>query len=128
MRRAALILSLAACGGGSDTKTVDAAKAVDAACVKGADGCLDPCALGNDKGVGKYCTPGGGECNANSGVGGFIFCTKDYEPAENIQYCTGPCQTDADCGTGAYCSGSGSGSKGCEPATCGGMPSTDAGV
>ena len=112
-------LGLMACGGGGAT--------IDAPC-SGATACSDPCNVGNELGVGRYCTPGHGECNQNGQVGGFIFCTKDYEPAETVQYCTGPCSKDSDCGTNAFCSGSGQGGRGCIPATCGGTPSADAGV
>jgi len=131
LARAAIlaIALIAACGSDSKTpqKGIDApATPADAACT--ADGCKNPCAVGNDKGVGRYCTPGGGECNANSNLGGFIFCTKDYEPAEDVQYCTGPCTKDSDCGQNAYCTGAGQGGRGCIPASCGGMPSVDAGV
>lgn len=120
------LLALACGGGSSDKKAVDAA-APDATC-NTSDPCNDPCAVGNEFGVGRYCTPGHGECNKNGALGGFIFCTKDYEPTETVQYCTGACKVDADCGTGAYCTGSGMGSKGCIPAACGGVPSVDAGV
>lgn len=130
--RAALLVFVVACGGSSadptDTTTpIDAktSKPVDAQ-VSHADPCNDPSATGNDKGVGRYCTAGGGECNQNSNLGGFIFCTKDYEPDETVQYCTGPCSKDSDCGTNAACTGSGSGGRGCEPNACGGA--VDAGI
>ena len=116
----AAILALVACGSGDK-------QPVDATC-SGATACSDPCNTGNELGVGRYCTPGHGECNKNGAVSGFIFCTKDYEPAETVQYCTGPCSNDVDCGTGAFCSGAGQGGRGCVPATCGGTPSADAGV
>ena len=123
MRHAVAIALLVACGGGGATQS-DA----PGSCATPSTACSDPCNVGNELGVGRYCTPGHGECNQNGAVGGFIFCTKDYEPTETVQYCTGACKVDADCGTGAYCSGSGQGSKGCIPATCGGTPSVDAGV
>ena len=126
MRGIAVIvaLGLVGCGGGGE-KIIDAGP--PDACT-GSTTCSDPCNQGNELGVGRYCTPGHGECNKNGAVGGFIFCTKDYEPAETVQYCTGPCSKDSDCGTNAYCSGSGQGGRGCIPATCGGTPSADAGV
>jgi hypothetical protein len=124
MRFGLFLAVVAACGGGSDKK-VDAGP--PDAC-SGSTACSDPCNQGNELGVGRYCTPGHGECNQNGSVGGFIFCTKDYEPTEDVQYCTGACKEDKDCGTNAYCSGSGMGSKGCIPMSCGGVPSVDAGV
>lgn len=126
MLRAVVLASLfVACGGGGEK--VDAGP--PDACT-GATTCSDPCNQGNELGVGRYCTSGHGECNQNGQVGGFIFCTKDYEPNETVQYCTGPCKSDVECGTGAYCSGAGQGGRGCVPATCGGTPSplVDAGV
>jgi len=130
--RAAILALLVACGGSGsdgsdDTKHFDAppGKVIDAPATH-VDPCNDPTAAGNDKGVGRYCTAGGGECNANSNLGSFIFCTKDYEPDETVAYCTGPCSKDADCGTGAACTGAGSGGRGCEPNACGGA--VDAGI
>lgn len=103
------------CGGGGSK--------VDAACVGGTN-CGEACEVANEKGVGRYCTAGGGECNQNDAP--FIFCTVDYE-ADAPGFCTGPCSKDEDCGTNAYCSGSGMGGRGCQTAVCGGMP-VDAGV
>src|SRR5215831_11864847 len=77
---------------------------------------------GNNMGVGKACTPGGGECRNN---GNAIFCTVDFVHDTTAWYCTALCSNDTDCGTNAYCSGSGMGGRGCEPAICGGMPSAD---
>ena len=104
------------CGGGG-------AK-VDSGCT-GGTGCGEGCELANSKGVGRFCTAGGGECNQNGAP--FIFCTVDYVSGAPA-YCTGPCSKDADCGENADCSGSGMGGRGCETMLCGGMPSVDAGV
>jgi hypothetical protein len=116
-----VVVAASACGKSSSNN----ADAPPDQCVQGA-ACNNPCDVGNDKGVGRYCTAGGGECGNNAAP--IIFCTVDYEPTADVQYCTGPCSKDSDCGMNAYCSGSGMGSKGCEPAACGGMPSVDAGV
>jgi len=118
----AVVLAASACGKSNGQAT----DAPPDQCVPGSDACKNPCDEGNDKGVGRFCTSGGGECGKNSAP--FIFCTIDYDTTAGVQYCTGPCSKDSDCGANAYCSGSGMGSKGCEPATCGGMPSVDAGV
>ena len=116
-----------ACGGNSTSanKTVDAPPVAVDAC-SGSTTCSDPCNLGNDLGVGRYCTEGHSECNANAAP--FLFCTKDYEPDDPASYCTGPCSGDNDCGSNAYCSGSGHGGRGCVPMACGGVPSIDGGV
>ena len=117
-----LVLPFAACS--------KSGKSADAACMGGSS-CGQPCDLGNNLGVGRYCTKGGGECNKNSalGTGGYIFCTIDYDSSAPDAFCTGPCTSDSECGSDAYCDGSGTGgSKGCVPASCGGTanPPADA--
>jgi hypothetical protein len=80
-----------------------------------------PCAAigapGNENGVGKYCTAGGGECAAN---GSASICLADYTQGEFGDFCTKLCAQDADCGSGAVCSGSDpqAPTKACIPATC----------
>jgi len=86
-------------------------------------GCGMPGEPGNEKGVGKYCTPAGDECRKNSFA---VFCTVTFVPDAD-PYCTNSCTDDSQCGTGAFCSGSGMGSRGCVPAICGGTPSTSDG-
>jgi hypothetical protein len=81
--------------------------------------CGDPCEVGNEKGVGAFCTSTGGECGNNPSP--FIYCTILFDSTAE-PYCTGPCTKDSDCGTGAYCSGGSTGAMGCVPATCGGTP------
>lgn len=115
MKRLALIALLAACGGGGSETPADACS--------GETACATECNVGNNLGVGRFCTGGNGECNANPAP--FLFCTDDYEPdGTGKGFCTGACGSDADCGDDAFCSGSGMGSKGCVPATCGGTPSS----
>jgi hypothetical protein len=97
---AALLLS--ACGGASQPR-----------------GCGMPGEPGNEKGVGKYCTPAGDECRNNSFA---VFCTVTFVP-DAEPYCTNSCTDDSQCGADAYCSGSGKGARGCVPAICGGPPS-----
>jgi hypothetical protein len=114
----AVVVIATACGSNK-------AKSADAACTGGSS-CGQPCDVGNNLGVGRYCTKGGGECNKNDN--GFIFCTIDEDPTAPAAFCTGVCGSDGDCGSDAYCDGSGStGPHGCVPASCGGTP-TDAGV
>jgi hypothetical protein len=75
-------------------------------------GCGDPGDPGNEDGVGKYCTQGGGQCTGT----GAPICSADIE-AGQPGLCSKPCSTDADCGTGAVCMASTLGS-GCEPVVC----------
>lgn len=74
-----------------------------------------PCAAagdkGNDVGVGKFCSTGGGQCTGNGNAG---LCLGDYVQAEFANFCTMQCQTDDECGAGAICNPS----KICVPAKC----------
>lgn len=95
-----------------------------------------PCAAqtdtGNELGVGRYCTAGGGECTSGDGAigqttstGSGTFCLADFTSGDFGDFCSTTCTTDADCGTGAVCTGSTR--KVCFPAGC--VPTTaDAGV
>jgi hypothetical protein len=73
--------------------------------------CAEPGATGNEKGVGKICSDGGGECG-----GGAPLCLADYADGDFANYCTLICQSDADCGSGAVCLGPST--KACVPAEC----------
>ena len=79
-----------------------------------------PCAAvgapGNELGIGKYCTAGGGECAA----GAASICLADYTTGEFGNFCTMLCQDDSACGTGTVCVGSSpsSSQKACIPAGC----------
>ncbi|MEK7571853.1 MAG: carbohydrate binding domain-containing protein [Patescibacteria group bacterium] len=73
-------------------------------------GCGAPGDAGNEKGVGKYCTKGGGEC---AGKEAFI-CAAEFTDAT---ICSKPCSVDADCGSGAVCFQDTLG-KGCKPIAC----------
>lgn len=121
-RSLALALALAACGSSGSTPAADAPASGDGgAC----PACGMACSVGNELGVGRHCTKGGGECSANGAP--FFFCTVDFDQTAPDAFCTGSCAKDADCGTGAYCNGQG-GQMGCVPASCGGTPSVDAGA
>ncbi len=86
----------------------------------GATGCNGECELGNSYGVGRYCTPGGGECAGLAAA----FCTVDFEDTTET-WCTRPCDPEADvveqCGEDAVCRGEdqgGGGPSGCVPMIC----------
>lgn len=81
-------------------------------------GCGNPGDVGNNAGVGKYCTKGGGQCQGT----GAPYCALDFQT--NVPgICSKPCATDNDCGTGAICTGSGL-EKGCEPIACNAPPTS----
>lgn len=111
----ALGLALAlGCGGGDG---VAAADAEPQAC-EGGTGCGEPCATGNSFGVGRFCTPGGGECSQNPD-GLAPFCTVDFS-ADAPPFCTRPCAAGDDlamCGEDAMCIDQG-GQLGCVPVAC----------
>jgi hypothetical protein len=76
-----------------------------------------PCAMmgdvGNEKGVGKYCTKGGTECGSQEAS----LCLAEFVTSAFANFCTKLCSVDADCGTAAKCQGSGA-QKGCIPIAC----------
>ncbi|MEK7571342.1 MAG: hypothetical protein AAB553_03630 [Patescibacteria group bacterium] len=65
---------------------------------------------GNEKGVGKACTKGGGECGGDA-----PFCSADFVDGPGV--CSKPCSNNNECGTGAKCVQQSLG-KGCEPVVC----------
>lgn len=73
--------------------------------------CAAPGAVGNEQGVGEYCTPGGGECDDNDGAG---ICTVDFQ-SDAPPFCTEICFSDDDCGSDSVCTDNGGGPKGCVP-------------
>jgi hypothetical protein len=121
MRQLAIIVValLAACGGGGTTKNdasaVDGHSGVDAPppmIDANPNACAAPGAAGNEMGVGKYCTSGGGECNGLAA----LFCTADF--GQTPTFCTKPCGSAADCGSNSTCTSGnpdGGGSMGCVP-------------
>jgi hypothetical protein len=76
--------------------------------------CIQPGDKGNDKGVGEFCTPGGGECDKFALA---PFCLADV--GQDQWFCTRiGCDAMTDCGQGAGClivSGMGSA---CVPCKC----------
>ncbi len=76
------------------------------------DGCGQPDDLGNELGIGLYCTADGNEC-ADNGVAN--FCIAAFS---SHNYCTKIlCQDDSECGTGAHCATESAGSA-CVPDYC----------
>jgi len=76
------------------------------------DGCGVAGDLGNDVGVGLYCTPGGEECADN---GAANFCIANFS---DHNYCTIIlCSNDEQCGEGAHCASESAGSA-CVPDYC----------
>lgn len=97
----------------------DDSAGADAGC-NGPTGCNQVCELGNDYGVGHYCSKGGGECAGLTAA----LCTVDFEDTTET-FCTRPCNPDDDvelqCGQNAVCRGEeagGSGPSGCVLAMC----------
>ncbi|MFO0554854.1 MAG: hypothetical protein U0271_41135 [Polyangiaceae bacterium] len=108
-----LVLMTAACG--DDTGTGGQPQGGGGAAANGGSGgnggsaggdpvtpvtsCVQPGDVGNDIGVGTYCTPGGGECADQADA---IICLADL--GQDQWFCTKlSCQMDAECGTAASC-------------------------
>jgi hypothetical protein len=73
--------------------------------------CVQTTDMGNSLGVGKYCTPGGGECTGQPAG----LCTADV--GEDEWFCVKVgCQMDSDCGEMAQCVMQGG--SGCVPSKC----------
>jgi hypothetical protein len=73
--------------------------------------CASPGDPGNDVGVGKFCSAGGGQCAGNQGAS---LCLGDFVQSPFANFCTLQCQAAADCGAGATCGTSNI----CVPAKC----------
>jgi hypothetical protein len=78
-----------------------------AACAKEGD-------EGNDKGVGRFCTKGGNECDQD---GFAALCLADIASGAFANFCTSTCADTSECGEGATCAGS-EGQRACIPASC----------
>ncbi len=111
---------------GSSSSTGGIPDAAMANCARGFDAgasCVAPCAPGNERFVGEFCTPQGGECDDNLSqvTGAAIFCTVDFETDATDWFCTKPCEQDSQCGANAACRGDPAedgGRKGCIPSSC----------
>jgi len=77
------------------------------------DACVRPCDKGNSRGVGKFCTKGGHECDDNQSA---TICTVNADDTAP-PFCTKPCADDTTCGVDAKCTGDTRG-KGCVPILC----------
>ena len=76
-------------------------------------GCADEGDPGNEFGVGRHCTDGGGQCSGNSDA---EFCLAAFDAASNFCSFLG-CDTDEECGDGAQCVSQTLGSA-CVPSKC----------
>jgi hypothetical protein len=67
------------------------------------DTCLEGL-CGNELGVGRPCTKGGGQCGVfNLFAGEAGICIPDFADNTNVHCCSKPCSVDDDCGSGAVC-------------------------
>jgi hypothetical protein len=73
--------------------------------------CADPADTGNEIGVGKFCSAGGGQCTGNAGAS---LCIADFSSSAFGNFCSLQCRSEAECGAGAVCSSSNI----CVPAKC----------
>lgn len=111
MRPAAVLVLVAltaipACGGGDDTAAVDADPTPAESCVRPGD-------VGNNLGVGQYCTPAGSEC---AGFDLAPLCLASV--GQDQWFCTRiGCDATTDCGEGAGCLIQPDGSA-CVPCRC----------
>lgn len=88
-----------------------------------AGSCAQPGDVGNENGVGQFCTPTGGECSGNPLAG---LCLASLSPSDGQWFCTRLCTSDTMCGTDAVCTGDPRG-RACVPARCA-PPPEDAGT
>lgn len=110
-------LALAACASDDNGPAGDGDGDLTDACA-GTTGCNGECEVGNEMGVGRYCTPDGNECRGQLAA----FCTVDFNDSAD-SFCTRPCNPDGDvvaqCGVDAICrTEDGSGPAGCVPNSC----------
>ena len=61
--------------------------------------CVEPTAEGNEHGVGRYCEPGGEQCQGLKAQ----FCAADFWPRETSSGCMFSCQSSEECGEGSSC-------------------------
>jgi hypothetical protein len=86
---------------------------IDGGTVINAPPCAAPGALGNEQGVGRECSQGGGECSGNASL-----CLLDYTEGEFGNFCTRTCTDDTVCGSGTICIGETENAKICMPTEC----------
>jgi hypothetical protein len=102
---------LAACGDDDDAAPD---LGVDAFVMVPAESCVQAGDVGNDIGIGTFCTPRGRECSAFPLAG---LCLAAAAPSENQWFCTRLCERDDQCGADARCFGDARG-KSCVPSRC----------
>jgi len=73
--------------------------------------CAAPGATGNERGIGRECTRGGGQCPEST------LCLATFVEGEFPNFCTTTCTDDSACGAGAKCSGTGARAI-CVPDAC----------
>ncbi|MCS6800112.1 MAG: hypothetical protein NZ898_16600 [Myxococcota bacterium] len=112
---AASLTVTGACGGDDDAGASDAASAsesgTDAPVVPDAS-CVRPGDEGDERGIGRFCSPGGGQCR-----GAAPLCLAELAPAEQQWFCTRLCTDDTQCGSMARCTGDARG-RACVPLRC----------
>ncbi len=102
----ALLAALPACGGGTADPPIDADPTPAESCVRPGD-------VGNNNGVGQYCTPEGGEC-APFDLAPLCLATVGQQQ----WFCTRiGCDANTNCGEGAGCLLETDGSA-CVPCRC----------
>lgn len=116
---ALLGLTVVACGDDDD----GAPAVPDSGVMAPAGSCAQPGDVGNELGIGTFCSPRGGQCAAFPQAG---VCLATIAPGEGQWFCTRLCSDDADCGSDAVCTGDGRGAA-CVPARCAPEPE-DGGV
>ena len=107
------LLSLAACGDDDDVAPARDL-GVDAFVMAPAESCAQPGDVGNDIGIGTFCTPRGNECRAFPLAG---LCLAAAAPSERQWFCTRLCERDDQCGADARCFGDARGMS-CVPSRC----------
>jgi hypothetical protein len=118
----AALLGAALLGCGSSSPAADAGSpGLDAGPVDGGydPSCSQPGTPGNSKGVGKFCTPHGTECQGQHAG----FCSVTFDSTATQWFCTTPCSCDSECGENAICTGDPSNPNsllGCVPLVCAG--------
>lgn len=86
----------------------------DAPLVIPPESCAQPGDIGNENGVGTFCTPTGGECRAFPLA---PLCLASAAPDDGQWFCTRLCRDDSQCGTDAVCVMETRGA-GCVPLRC----------
>jgi hypothetical protein len=108
----ALAVAALACDGGGRGDGIDAG--LDGGLAVPPGSCAQPGDVGNEIGVGAFCTPRGRECAAFSMA---PLCLAQAAPDEGQWFCTRLCSTDDQCGSDARCLGDARG-RACVPVRC----------